>query len=117
MSFPVLNSARVHRRAGLKGRNTAQTVNAWRKRGRILGLPFQGKYGYPEFQFDEDGQPLKPMQAVLGALPTDFTAWQRAFWFVSPKEELGGKTPEKAMRDGHDRVVEVAKSADQLTVG
>ena len=101
--FPVLDSATVHKRAGLKGMNTAQTVNAWRKRGRILGLPIQGKYGYPEFQFDADGQPLKLMKAVLDALPTDFTPWQRAFWLVSPKEKLDGDTPEGAIRDGNDR--------------
>lgn len=115
--FPVLDSATVHKRAGLKGINTAQTVNAWRKRGRILGLPIQGKYGYPEFQFDADGQPLKLMKIILDALPTDFTPWQRGFWLVSPKEELDGDTPEKAMRDGNDRVVEVARSAAQLPVG
>ncbi|MYH59887.1 MAG: hypothetical protein F4145_18345 [Boseongicola sp. SB0675_bin_26] len=115
--FPVLDSATVHRRAGLRGINTAQTVNAWRKRGRILGLPVQGRYGYPEFQFDADGQPLRLMKAILDALPKDFTPWQRAFWLVSPKEELDGNTPEKAMRDGNDRVVEVARSAGQLPVG
>ena len=115
--FPVLDSATVHKRAGLKGINTAQTVNSWRKRGRILGLPIQGKYGYPEFQFDADGQPLKLMKAILDALPKDFTPWQRAFWLVSPKEELDGDTPEKAMRDGNDRVVEMARSADQVPVG
>ncbi|MXY32942.1 MAG: hypothetical protein F4Y60_02395 [Boseongicola sp. SB0664_bin_43] len=115
--FPVLDSATVHRRAGLRGINTSQTVNAWRKRGRILGLPIQGKYGYPQFQFDADGQPLKLMKAILDALPTDFTPWQRAFWLVSPKEELDGNSPEKAMRDGNDRVIEVARSADQTLVG
>ena len=133
--FPVMDSATVHRRAGLEGINTAQTVNAWRRRGRIntaqtvnawrrrgriqLGLPgrVQGKYAYPEFQFDADGRPLKLMKAVLDALPADLTPWQRAFWLVSPKEELDGIAPEKAIRDGNDQVVDVAGSAGQLPVG
>ena len=115
--FPVMDSATVHRRAGLEGINTAQTVNAWRRRGRILGLPLQGKYAYPEFQFDADGRPLKLMKAVLDALPADLTPWQRAFWLVSPKEELDGIAPEKAIRDGNDQVVDVAGSAGQLPVG
>ena len=115
--YPVLDSATVHRRAGLKGRNTAQTVNAWRKRGRILGLQIQSRYGYPEFQFDADGQPLKLMKAVLDALPTHLTAWQRAFWFVSPKEGLDGRTPAMAIQAEDDCVVYIAESAGRLPVG
>lgn len=115
--FRVLDSAAVHKRAGLKGTNRSQTVNAWRTQGRILGLQIQGKYGYPEFQLDADGRPLKLMKATLDALPAHFTAWQRAFWLVSPKEGLDGKTPATAIRTGDDRVVDVAKSADQLPVG
>ena len=115
--FRVLDSATVHRRAALTGANRSQTVNAWRKQGRILGLQVQGKYGYPEFQFDATGRPLKLMKAVLDALPAHFTEWQRAFWLVGPKEELDGKTPATAIRDEDDRVVDVAKSAGQLPVG
>ena len=115
--FPVLDSATVHKRAGLKGKNTSQTANAWRQRGRILGLPIQGKIGYPAFQFNADGQPLKLMEAILAVLPAHFTAWQRAFWLVSPKEGLDGETPAGAMQAGDDRVVDVAELADQLPAG
>ena len=115
--FPVLDSAGVHEQAGLKGKNTSQTVNAWRQKGRILGLPVQGKNAFPVFQFDADGQPLALMESVLAALPNSFTAWQRAFWFVSPKEALDGKTPAEAARAGDDRVVETARVAGELVAG
>lgn len=115
--FAVLDSAGVHKLAGLKGTNTSQTVNTWRQKGRILGLPVQGKIAYPIFQFDADGQPFGLMGPVLTALPKSFTAWQRAFWFVSPKEGLAGKTPAEAVRAGDDRVVDAARSAGDLVAG
>lgn len=115
--FPVLDSAGVHRLAGLKGTNTSQTVNTWRQKGRILGLPVQGRNAYPRFQFDADGQPLALMEPVLAALPASLTAWQRAFWFVSPKEALDGKTPAEAVTTGDGRVVEAARAAGELVAG
>lgn len=115
--FPVLDSAGVHKLAGLKGTNTSQTVNTWRKKGRILGLPVQGKNAYPVFQFDADGQPFRLMEKVLAALPVSFTPWQRAFWFVSPKEDLDAQTPAEAVREGDHRVVETAHSAGELVAG
>lgn len=115
--FPVLDSAGVHKMAGLKGTNTSQTVNAWRQKGRILGLPVQGKNAYPVFQFDADGQPYALMESVLAALPKSFTAWQRAFWLVSPKELLDGETPADAIERGDDRVVATARRAGDRVAG
>ena len=115
--FPALDSAGVHKLAGLKGTNTSQTVNTWRQKGRILGLPVRGKNAYPVFQFDADGQPLALMKPVLAALPKSFTAWQRAFWFVSPKEALDGETPANAVKAGNVRVVETARVACELVAG
>ncbi|WP_419738581.1 hypothetical protein [Ruegeria sp.] len=115
--FPVLDSAGVHKRAGLKGTNTSQTVNAWRQRGRILGLPVQGKNAYPVFQFDADGQPLALMEPVLAALPKSFSAWQSAFWLVSPKESLDGNSPAEAVRLKDERVIETARNACERVAG
>ena len=115
--FRVLDSAMVHRRSGLRGTNRSQTAYAWRTQGRILGLQIQGKYYHPEFQFDPNGQPLQLMKAALDALPAHFTAWQRAFWLVGKREGLDGRTPATAIQAGDDRVVDVAKSADQLPIG
>lgn len=115
--FPVLDSAGVHRLAGLKGTNTSQTVNSWRQKGRILGLPVKGKIAYPTFQFDADGQPYGLMERILAALPKSYTPWQRAFWFVSPKESLDGTTPVRGLEAGDDRIVTVAKDAGERVAG
>jgi len=115
--FPVLDSAAVHKRAGLKGSNTSQTVNGWRQKGRILGLPVTGKIAYPTFQFDADGQPYALMARVLAALPQSYTPWQRAFWCVSPKEDLDGHTPVRAIQGGDGRVVAVAQGAHDHVAG
>ena len=57
------------------------------------------------------------MEPVLAALPNSFTAWQRAFWFVSPKEALDGETPAEAVKAGDDQVVETARVAGELVAG
>ena len=115
--FPVLDSAGVYKLAGLKGTNTSQTVNTWRQKGRILGLPFQGKIVYPVFQFNADGQPFALMEQVLAALPKSFTPWQCAFWFVSQKESLDGNTPAEVLRVGDNRVIQTAHTAGDLVAG
>jgi hypothetical protein len=115
--FEVYDSATVHRKAGLKGTNTSQTVNSWRLRGRVLGLKIQGRMGYPAFQFDADGMPIQLVEVILSKLPKHLTPWQRAFWFVSPKEELDGETPIYALKTADVRVIDAANAADELPAG
>ena len=115
--YPVLDSAQVHERAGLTGSNKSQTVNTWRQKGWIIGLPIRNKIGYPAFQFDADGRPFALVPPVLKALPRDYTPWQKVFWMVSAQEDLDGKTPVEALLAGDDRVIEAAAHADELPAG
>lgn len=116
-AFPVVEAAAVHDRAGHEGTNKAQTAAAWRRANRILGLPYAGRTVYPLFQFDDDGQPWPLMQPVLRALPADRSAWQRAFWLVSPNEWLGERLPADAVRQGDARAVVAARHAGDVVVG
>lgn len=116
-SFPVVEAAAVHDRAGYAGTNKAQTAAAWKRAGRILGLPYAGRTVYPLFQFDDDGQPWPLMQPVLRALPGDRSAWQRAFWLVAPNEWLDERVPADALREGDERVVEAAQHAGAVVIG
>lgn len=115
--FPVVEAATVHARAGHGGTNKAQTAAAWRRAGRILGLPYAGRIVYPLFQFDDAGQPWPLLRPVLGALPADRTPWQRAFWLVGPNERLDGDPPIEAIRRGEDGVLEAARHAGEIAVG
>lgn len=116
-AFPVVEAAVVHDRAGHKSANKAQTAATWRRADRILGLPYDGRIVYPLFQFDDDGRPWPLVQPTLKALPADRSAWQRAFWLVSPNEWLDERTPADALRAGDERVVDAAGHAGTPVIG
>lgn len=113
----VLDAATVHERAGHTGRNKAQTAANWRRAGRILGVPQGGRLLYPTFQFDPAGQPLAIMTDILSALPADWSAWQRAFWFMAPNEWIDGTAPADALAVHGSSVVEAARRVDDLPAG
>lgn len=115
--YPVIEAAAVHDRAGYEGTNKAQTAASWRRANRILGLPYAGHIVYPLFQFNDDGHPWPLMQPVLKALPADRSAWQRAFWLVSPNEWLDGRVPADALREADAHVVEAAAHAGGVVIG
>ena len=71
----------------------------------------------PAFQFDDDGQPWPLVQPVLRALPAYRSAWQRAFWLVSPNEWLDERVPADALHEGDERVVEAAGHAGAVVIG
>lgn len=116
-AYPVVEAAAVHDRAGYGGVNKAQTAAAWKRANRILGLPYAGRIVYPLFQFDDDGQPWPLMQPVLRSLPADRSAWQRAFWLVSPNEWLDERVPADALRNGDERVIQAAEHAGAVAIG
>ncbi|GAA4267797.1 hypothetical protein [Frondihabitans peucedani] len=68
----------------------------------LLALPTPaGSVGYPEFQFDSDGEPLPGLDVVLGALdPVGAHAWRDAVWLVTPSDALSGSTPAAVLRAG-----------------
>jgi len=83
----------------------------------LLALPGENGPLYPEFQFDSQGQPWPLLAAVLAALPSHFSPWQRAFWLVAPEDALGGETPIARIARGDPPVVEAARRAGELTIG
>lgn len=115
--FKVLDAAGVHDRAGHSGSNRSQTAASWSKAGRILGLPYNGKTVYPAFQFDADGQPWPLMRETMKALRPDLSAWQRAFWMVSPNECLDGSLPIDAVRTHDKAVTEAARKTRETVIG
>jgi hypothetical protein len=66
---------------------------------------------YPAFQFGPDGQPLRGISEVIGALGEAVeTPYTIAAWLVSPEVELEGSTPIEQLRLGRSELVsEVAR--------
>ncbi len=72
-----------------------QAINERVQRGTLFALrQSSGEYAYPAFQFDHQGQPLKPIIDVLPLFPEEIAdRYTVASWFVSSQPLLEGNTP------------------------
>lgn len=104
---PTLTSGQIHRASGLGSHNTSEPASRWKNEGRTFAVRLGRRDLYPAFQF-VDGKPHAVLRDVLAALPTDMTAWQKAFWFASGNGWLDGDEPQRRLNDGAD-VVEAAR--------
>lgn len=109
---------------------TKQAVSLRVKSLSLLALPTaKGGYGFPHWQFGQDGQPLAGLMDVLRAfrsedvLPaadqrgsTVETPWTIAAWMVSHQDELGDRTPVELLHEGEGEQVRLAalRYADRL---
>jgi hypothetical protein len=97
---------------------SASNVNNLRHNKGLLGLKHEGKYLYPSWQIDDEGQILRGLGLVLLELDNTVASdWTKMMFFVQPNEHLiallGGnhRTPVEALRDGYfAEVVEAAKT-------
>jgi hypothetical protein len=93
-------------------KSSKQAVNDRVRRGTMLALKTEGgEVVYPAFQFGPDGQPLRGIADVIGALKNAVeTRYTIAAWLVSPEAELDGSTPIEQLRLGRSELVsEVAR--------
>jgi hypothetical protein len=86
-----------------------QTVDAWRRSGRVLALD-RGKRGwaFPAWQA-ADGRVLPGLPEALAALDTS-DAWGKLAFFLGPDARAGGERPLDLLRRGEAaRVLELAE--------
>lgn len=120
---PALTPAETAARLGV----SAMTVSNWRRRGKLLGLRFDGhQYLYPAFQFAEtpvhgERGVVRDLDRVLAALG-DRTAWEKARYLITPWPYLRGRTPLAILRadggdpDDRERVVHYARHTGEMGV-
>jgi hypothetical protein len=98
--------------AELLGGIKRQAVEKRRNRGTLLGLRTTGgAYVYPVCQFHR-GEVLPGLDRFLAAFPADTDPWLKLNVLLGPSDELGGKRPLDALRDGETSgAVAVATSA------
>lgn len=115
----LLSAAEVGELLGV----TKQAVSLRVKTPSLLALPTaKGGYGFPHWQFGQDGEPLAGLTEVLRAfrtedsLPVVETPWTIAAWMVSHQGELGDKTPVELLHEGEGEQVRLAalRYADRL---
>ncbi|MEI6002267.1 hypothetical protein H3V53_35635 [Paraburkholderia bengalensis] len=74
----------------------------------------RGRFLYPDFQFNDDGQLVPEVSVLLRILPADADAdaddagWRRAFWLYSPHALLDGRAPSSIFALDPLKVLEVA---------
>ncbi len=104
---PTLTAADIHRASGSTSRNPSEPASRWKKEAKVFALRLGRTGRYPAFQF-RDGAPLPAVRAVLAALPTPMTDWQKALWFASGNGWLDGDRPQDRLGDA-ELVVEAAR--------
>ncbi len=112
---PTLTSKQIHHASGLGSRNTSEPASRWKKEGKTFAVRLGKRDLYPAFQF-LDGQPHTCLRDVLAALPTDMTAWQKAFWFASGNGWLDGDQPQRRLNDA-EQVVDAARRLSEPARG
>ena len=112
---PTLTSEQIHGASGLSSRNPSEPASRWKKEGKIFAVRLGRRDLYPAFQF-LDGKPHTVLRDVLAALPTEMTAWQKAFWFASGNGWLDGDQPQRRLNDA-EQVVEAARRLSEPARG
>jgi hypothetical protein len=106
----TIGSEDVSKMLGAEARQTAND----RARGKtLIAVKDRGALRFPLWQFDAEGP-----DGVVEGLPQVLKALRirsplgRLIWFISPKQQLGGQPPIKALKDGHlDAVLAEARAA------
>lgn len=80
---------------------TRQTPHDRCAAGTLLAVKDRGHWRFPVWQFDPEGPDgvLDGLTDALAALPRQ-TPIGRVLWFVTPKQQLQGRSPVEALRDG-----------------
>jgi hypothetical protein len=74
-----------------------QVIQKRRLRGRLLALPVGDRaFGYPAWQFGDDGRVIPGLEDVLAAL-AGHDPWMQLAFFLGPDARLDGSTPLEAL--------------------
>jgi transcriptional regulator with XRE-family HTH domain len=108
---PFYGTRRVER---LLGNVSRQAVAERRQRRTLLGLrTADGVWVYPAFQFDERGEVLARLPAVLQCLSaSEVDDWTLAGWLVSPLRTLAERSPIQWLAAGGDTATLLAVARD-----
>jgi hypothetical protein len=102
--------------AKLLGARNRQTANQRARARTLLAIRDNGSLHFPHWQFDPEGPDgvLEGLPATLQALPMRSDV-ARAIWFLTPKQQLRGRTPLEALRGADQDAVLAEAEAAQLS--
>ncbi len=82
--------------AALKMDCPLPSLLAAHKAGFVLGLPYEGRLFFPDWQFRYDGQPFEELAEVISVF--DMNAWEVYRFMNSEHPALNGRTGIEVMR-------------------
>jgi hypothetical protein len=106
-----LTASEVGRRHKSDAVNLHGSVSRWQKEGKVFSILHSGVRLYPTYLFDELGNPLPAVQAVLNVFD-GYLPFRIASWFESTSGMLGGKRPRQVIATDPQAVV--AAAADHV---
>ena len=90
---PVAGPSEIERQFGTK----RSTLDAWQKRGVVVGLLKGAAHVFPLAQF-VDGRPIEGMSEVVRRIGNQRVAWQ---WLIQPKPSIGGTPLDRLKKGAH----------------
>lgn len=105
-----LKAKDVGSRADPEASNPHSIVSRWVKRGEVFSLEQGGVKLFPDYIFDELGNPLPVVKEILKVFENR-SAFRIASWFESTSSALGGKRPRELVKSDPDIVLEAARDS------
>ncbi len=105
---PWLTAQQVGLRHNPDAANPHAAASRWQQAGRLFAIERAGKRLYPGYAFDEFGQPLPALPAVLQIL-AGLTPFRLAAWFESTHSMLGGRRPRECLATEPAAVIAAAR--------
>ncbi len=106
--IPTYSATEIGAACDSSNSNLSQRAAELRIAHRLFGLRSGWTRRYPTFQFGADLKVFPEMRQVLLNLP-DEQGWERLQWFMTPRDELNGKTPLEAWPLHRQPIVKIAK--------
>jgi hypothetical protein len=115
--FHLLDANEVAELSGSASSNPRARASRWASSGRIFGVPVGARVLYPQFQFDQHGQPRPVVARALEALKgLNLSAWAAALWWDTASDVLGWHTPAEVLAEDPGAVLAAAQ-LDARTLG
>ena len=104
-----LSALEVSQLAGVSTSNPSAAPNRWKREQKTFAINIKGKDFYPEYGFNETGQPLTVMRKIISSFGENANPWSIAIWFNTPNDSLSMRRPSDLLTTRPDDVLDAAE--------
>jgi hypothetical protein len=103
-----LTAQRVGERQNPDATNQHAVTSRWKREGKIFSIERAGQALYPNYAFDELGNPIPEVAQILEIF-SGYRPFRIASWFESTNSMLRGKRPREVLATNPQAVIDAAK--------